>query len=328
MSEIGLTKARSMGPVADAVEHAGGSIANVFRRADLPLRLIDEPDRLIPLRDQLFLLECAAREIGDEALPARLSSAAGVVGLGQFGEHVIAAPVLREAIDRTNLLMGSMLQSATRLELRRSGPWVEWTYAVMDSVETGRQKNEILALGYMLDLVRRYAGPNWMPQRAGLAGSPPPGRRVVEDIFNCEIWQTNIAMLVLPATLLDLRHCRPEEPMRVPEDVPPTIDFVACVAELTRTSLLLDGRARIDWMARRLGMSRRSMQRRLDDCNTTFTVIHRSALEKEAYRLLGIRGLSVTAVAFELGYSDLAHFTRAFIRWSGQTPASWKSTVD
>ena len=165
-------------------------------------------------------------------------------------------------------------------------------------------------------------------QRAGLAGPPLPGRRVVEDIFNCEIYQTNIAMLVLPAELLELRHCRPEERIRAPEDVPPTVDFVGCVAELTRTSLLLDGRARIDWMARRLGMSRRSMQRRLGDCNTTFEVIRRSVLEKEAYRLLRIRGLSVTAVAFELGYSDLAHFTRAFTRWSGRTPTSWRSTVD
>jgi len=48
MRSYGLTKARSMGPVADLVERSGGSIARVFRRAELPLRLIEEPDRLNP----------------------------------------------------------------------------------------------------------------------------------------------------------------------------------------------------------------------------------------------------------------------------------------
>ena len=65
MRSYGLTRARSMGPVADIVERSGGSVARAFRRAELPLRLIDEPDRLILLRDQLNLVECAAREIGD-----------------------------------------------------------------------------------------------------------------------------------------------------------------------------------------------------------------------------------------------------------------------
>jgi AraC-like DNA-binding protein len=328
MGGIGLTKARSMGPVAAAVERGGGSVSRVFRRADLPLRLIDEPDRLIPLGDQLLLVECAAREIADEALPARLSSTAGVLGLGRFGAHVVAAPVLAEAIDRTIVLMGSMLQSATRMELRRLGPRVEWTYSVTDRVETGRRKNEILALGYMLDLVRRYAGPRWTPQRIGLPGAPSPGRRQIEDVFRGEISEAGVAVLAMPAELLELTGSVPRTPMTSEADIPPPGDFVACVAELTRTSLLLDNRARIDWIARRLGMSRRSLQRRLADCSTSFEAIGRTAIEQEAYRLLGRRDLSVTAVAMELGYSDPAHFTRAFGRWTGQSPRNWRQTIE
>jgi AraC-like DNA-binding protein len=327
MGDIGLTKARSMGPVADAVERGGGSVSRVFRRADLPLRLIDEPDRLIPLGDQLLLVECAAREIGDDALPARLSSAAGVVGLGRFGEHVVAAQVLAEAIDRTILLMGSMLQSGSSMELRRLGPSVEWTYTVTDRVEAGRQKNEILALGYMLDLVRRYAGPRWTPQRIGLPGPPPPGRRQMEDVFRGEISRSSIATLTMPAELLGLTRATPSDPAGIREDVPPATDFVACVAELARTSLLLDGRARIDWIARRLGMSRRSFQRRLGECSTTFGTISRTVIEGEAYRLLATTDLSVTAVALELGYSDPAHFSRAFSRWTGRPPRGWRGTL-
>ena len=87
----GLTKMRSIGPLAREVERSGGSLARVFRRAELPLGLLDEPERLILLKDQFLLLECAGREIGDDALPARLSIGGGMASLGAYGEFVCAA---------------------------------------------------------------------------------------------------------------------------------------------------------------------------------------------------------------------------------------------
>jgi hypothetical protein len=57
MQETAFTKARSNGALADAVEIRGGSITRVFARAELPLSLIDQPELLVPLRDQVHLLE-------------------------------------------------------------------------------------------------------------------------------------------------------------------------------------------------------------------------------------------------------------------------------
>ena len=179
MAHYGLTKARSMGPVAEAVERAGGSIARVFRRAELPLQLIDEPERLILLRDQLYLVECAAREIGDEAFTARVATEGGIKFLGALGHRVSIAPSLDAAIVHCNALMTSQLQSATSLTLTISGGEARWTYRVTDPIATGRQKNEILALGYMLDLFRGFLGPGWTPIRAdvpGLLADAPPTR--------------------------------------------------------------------------------------------------------------------------------------------------------
>src|SRR5215470_5733261 len=98
MQETGFTKARSNGALADAVEIRGGSIARVFARAELPLSLIDQPELLVPLRDQVHLLEYASREIGDDALSARLASEAGVPGLGVYGDRLLSAPRLEAAI--------------------------------------------------------------------------------------------------------------------------------------------------------------------------------------------------------------------------------------
>jgi hypothetical protein len=61
MSAVGLTRARSMGPLVEAVVQCGASVERLFARAGLPPRLIDDPDHLIPLRDQLALVEHARR---------------------------------------------------------------------------------------------------------------------------------------------------------------------------------------------------------------------------------------------------------------------------
>jgi hypothetical protein len=98
MQEIGFTKARSNRALADAVEIRGGSITRVFARAE-PLSLID----LVPLRDQVCLLEYASREIGDDALSARRRSEAGIPGLGVYGDRLLSAPRLEAAIARASL---------------------------------------------------------------------------------------------------------------------------------------------------------------------------------------------------------------------------------
>jgi AraC-like DNA-binding protein len=324
MNSIGLTKARSMGPLADAVERAGGSVTRVFREAELPLRLVEQPERLILLRDQLRLVECAAREIGDEALPARLAREAGMASLGGFGAHVCAAPRLGDAIARCNSGIASMLQSVTRLGLARSGPWAKWTYGITDSTRIGRQKNEMLALGYMIDLLRRFAGRAAIPVRAELPGRLH-ARTAVQDLLGCEVVEGAVAAVIFPCDRLALANpTLPEiETGAAAGAIPGPADFAACVEHLVLLELL-DRRPHIDWVCRRLGMSKRSLQRRLALSETSFDGIRRRVLFQQASTLLCSPGMAVTDIAFELGYDDPAHFTRAFARWTGLSPRSWR----
>ena len=76
-------------------------------------------------------------------------------------------------------------------------------------------------------------------------------------------------------------------------------------------------------IARRLGMVRRSLERHLSAEGTTFRKIYRQVLLEAAQRLLEA-GASVSDVAEALGFSEISAFTRAFRRWSGETPSCWK----
>jgi AraC-like DNA-binding protein len=72
-------------------------------------------------------------------------------------------------------------------------------------------------------------------------------------------------------------------------------------------------------LARQLGMSERTLKRRLAEQNTSYTELLDAARRTRALELLGA-GLSVEEISARLGYSDAANFTRAFRRWTGQSP--------
>jgi AraC-like DNA-binding protein len=306
------------------VERSGGSVARVFRRAELPLRLIDEPDRLILLKDQLNLVECAAREIGDDALAARLSTEAGFASLGPYGKPMETAPRLDQAIVVASATIGALLQSRTRLALTVSRGVAKWTYGVTDRIEIGRQKNEMLAFGYMLDLIRRFAGAGWTPSRVELPGPPLATRTAVENVFRCDLSRGEAAMIAFPAELLEMPN--PMAPRPGPsgaDELPDPQDIVACVAHLIGLGLL-DGRPNVDWLCRRLEISRRSLQRQLAARGASFEGLLRQTLRDRSSDLLTQANASVTTAAFELGYSDPAHFSRAFRRWTGESPRGWR----
>ncbi|SFK50366.1 AraC family transcriptional regulator [Methylocapsa palsarum] len=312
-----------MGPVAEMVERSGGSIARVFRRAELPLRLIDEPDRLILLKDQLNLVECAAREIGDGALAARLSTEAGFASLGRLGQRTKSMPRLDRAIACVSETIGSLLQSSTQFTLTVSAGKARWTYSVTDNIEEGRQKNEMLAFGYMLDLIRYFAGPGWTPSRLALPGPPPAGRTAIEDVFRCDLSRGETAAIFFSADLLDAPNASAADPLAAVEGaLPDPEDFVACAEHLIGLDLL-DGRPTIEHLCRRMEMPRRTLQRRLASRGVSFDVLLQRVASARAAAMLD-SGASATDVAFELGYSDPAHFSRAFRSWTGQAPREWR----
>ncbi len=317
MSSAAFTRARSMGPVADAVERCGGSVARVFRRAEVPLRVIEKPDQLILLRDQLALVESAAREIGDETLPLKLGAEAGIRRLGTFGHGVAAAPFLGAAISICNASIESMLQSKTQMRLNRKGSETRWSYEISDGAQVGRQKNELLAFGYMADLIRHFTGA--APTRAELPG-PLKARSQLQDLLGCEISGGDKAALIFPAELLESTN----PGFRVSENnlgdaMPNPADLVGAVGQLIKLGLL-DRRPSIDWVCRRLKLSQRTLQRRLSAESTSFDAIRQHILAQSAIALLRSSHLPVTAIAYEFGYSDAAHFSRAISRWTGRSP--------
>lgn len=88
--------------------------------------------------------------------------------------------------------------------------------------------------------------------------------------------------------------------------------------------LLGEGRVELRHVAKRLGMSARTLQRRLRQDGTSFATVLDETRQAMAQTHLADRSLTVMEVAFMLGYADESAFHRAHKRWHGQSPGEWR----
>ncbi len=83
----------------------------------------------------------------------------------------------------------------------------------------------------------------------------------------------------------------------------------------------------LDEVARDLGMSSRTMRRRLADEGSTFAHLLNDQRKESSMAMLRSRELTVDDVASRLGYSNAANFSRAFRQWTGMTPTAYRRRV-
>lgn len=88
-----------------------------------------------------------------------------------------------------------------------------------------------------------------------------------------------------------------------------------------------DGTSNVADVAKRLGTSARTLQRRLSELDTSHADLLDEARTELARRYLGERSLSIAEVAFLLGYADVPTFHRAFKRWTKCTPGEHRRSL-
>jgi AraC-like DNA-binding protein len=151
--------------------------------------------------------------------------------------------------------------------------------------------------------------------------------------FDCPVRQgADATVIVLPANALSLPNAAADHAVsniladRLHRELSMlTFDggLGARVYALLVQELPLRGTAAVD-VARELNMSERTLRRRLADEGTSHRLLLEDARREVAIRLLGEQRLSIDEVAYHLGYAQPSSFQRAFKRWTGMPPATFR----
>jgi len=107
----------------------------------------------------------------------------------------------------------------------------------------------------------------------------------------------------------------------------PRTDDVSVKVRRALALLVAGGDTTIGRVARDLGTSRRTLQRRLASAGVSYQDLLDEARREAAERYLSESPLSIAELAYLLGYSEPSAFHRAFKRWFGQSPLAFRERL-
>lgn len=189
------------------------------------------------------------------------------------------------------------------------------------------------AFASVVGRTRSALGVRWCPRAVHFAAPPPASDAAHRQLFGCPVhFDATISVIVMDPAMLALPMPRPDpELARILERHAGQLvaalgdedDVVGRVRRII-VDALPAADATVAGTARRLGMSVRTLQRRLQGLGQTFEEVYDRTRRELARRYLADPGLSIQEAAHLLAFGDLRGFYRAFRRWEGCTPAAYR----
>ncbi|MBK8175125.1 MAG: AraC family transcriptional regulator ligand-binding domain-containing protein [Rhodospirillales bacterium] len=330
MRAIAMVRANALVPFVDFVEGIGGPIERLMQGARLPQQLFTDPERLVPMHQSLAFLGRIARSEGLLDLGLVVGQCTRFDRLGAFAQLGRGALTLHESLNR---LIGAIAlhSSGDRISLRYHGEHALLCHTFALPEVPGRRQGELFALSMMIEAIRAVVGPDWMPDEVRLAQSEKPNGSRIEAILKVPVvCAGRMQAVVFARSLLARRPANASPgPAADPEDyevmraTAPANDFAGSVRQVIG-ALLNDGVPDIQQTAGAVGFSVRTLQRYLAVCGESYSHLVDAVRFDVATRLLRDRDAKLIEIACELGYADAANFTRAFRRWTGIAPSTFR----
>jgi len=323
-----LVRAAALTCYFEAARDVGLDPLPLLRKAGLTRSMIENPERMLPARSVMGLLEESAGASGCETFGLLMAERRKISDIGILSLLIVHQPTLRDAIgivaeyrNRINSVLTLQMEEHEQVAFVRE-------HIALSEPQIVRQVSD-LALGVLYKMCRSIMVGDWRPQCVCFSYERPMSNRAIYDrLFDCPLqFGSDFDGIVIERTDLDRRlpmadaalagHAR--ELFRALID--PGHRGVREEVEQAIRLLMPSGRATIGEVAHSLDMNVRTLQRRLEEERATFSeILERMRMQQVAQHFLN-RQLSLTDVAHLLGYAGLASFSAWYRGRFDKTPS-------
>ncbi|MGD2025547.1 MAG: helix-turn-helix domain-containing protein [Methyloceanibacter sp.] len=275
------------------------------------------------------IMDWSARYLGDEEFGARIPQHAPIISMGALGSAIRRSKSLYDAINSINKEYGQAANVAQFFTINTPTE-THWCFKHLFSQDDSVHQVNLATLQYMIDTVRLAAGPDWRPSRIHLARGKMPGQDHLEIFRDREIVYfqgmsgISIKKSLLPCQIPRERLKAGAESSGWSEIETPPDSFTGSLRLLLKAHIR-EGIFQISSLAEAVGMSKRTLQRRLGEEGLSFSVLLDDLRFELTAELMRELDYPLIAIAHDLGYRDQAHFTRSFRRWTGMSPSEYRS---
>jgi len=329
-AQLGVRSCWVKGTV-EAFKQEGLDDAALFREAGLDLAILDNPDWRIPIEKCNLLWRLAVARSGNPVVGLAAARVPRPASFDVVGYAMMSAPDLRGVLERVVRyvrIIGGIAtisvgddRAGCRLSVGLNGggqevPWQRYAFALMTMLSFFRwiMIRDLRPLAVELTMP---ANDDLLPYREAFGGPLRFGAPA-----NALLFSHADVELALPTAHAELANVHE----RIAGDYLVRLDQSALSDRVRSVMMggLSDGKPRRATVARTLGMSERTLQRRLEEEGASFRQLLDDTYKELAQRYIERADLSFSDVAYVLGFNDRSSFFRAVKRWFGTTPQQYR----
>jgi AraC-like DNA-binding protein len=318
LSRLAYARARQEGVDVETLVHKAGLTIEALENKDIPLGV----------RNQIKFIDLVANAVHDNLLGFHLAYAYDPREIGLLYYVAASAETLLDSLLRVarysivvndGIVLTVKKDSHLRVRLQYSG--------VARHTDTHQIEAWMAAL---IRICRKVTERDLKPVKVRIMHARTQDSRDIEKLLDSEIEiGTDADEVIFPADSADYPivtadpylnrlcvRCAEEALLRLQTKASP----LKIRVENAIATLLPHRQMRIDVVAAKLGMSAKTLARRLASEGSSFADILSTVRSALAHRYLADHGLQISEIAWLLGYSEIGAFTRAFQRWTGTNP--------
>lgn len=292
---------------------------------------LEAPEARVPEAAHNRVWQVLTEASGDPDFGLHFAERLSLASFDVVGHLFLRSATVEAGLARV-VAFSRILHDAGRVEMERRGDRVVIFPGCRGLTHPFPRQIAELAAASVLVLLRHATGQRLEATRVAFRHPEPPGLSEHRRILGVRpAFLTPETEVELPASVLAL-PIRGADPSvltyldRYAQDVLaklPSDDLLSQV-ERAIAQAMGQGLPEMEDIAKQLGLSPRTLQRRLAKLEVSYQSLLDRVRRRFAERYLSASRLSMGEIAFLLGFSELSNFHRAFRRWTGQTPGHYR----
>ncbi|MEL6956664.1 MAG: AraC family transcriptional regulator ligand-binding domain-containing protein [Pseudomonadota bacterium] len=279
-----------------------------------------------------FFAKLSERDPDGLRLPLKIGAAMRSDEYGAFGLAWKSAPDLRGSYARSQRY-GHVLGSAETYAMEQTQEGVFFRLDKAGDGSLGMLLSNEASLSAVATISQEVSTSPFVPKGIFFKHAPRGDIAVYEAHFGCPVhFEAERDALLVTENMLAVPNRLGDETIAKFFDRHLAAELAAMTDDtgleqrvrIAVSQTLSEGVPGVTDIASQLGMSGRTLQRRLSDKGASFQGLVDLARRELAEQLLNDTDYSLAEVAFLTGFAEQSGFTRAFKRWAGQTPRSYR----
>ena len=294
-----------------------------------------DPNGYIPLACNAKLLEVAANITDDPCFSVHFMNNTDLRKMGVLGYIILNSSTLGDSY-RNLIRYFRIFNDGVEIEIKPEDEFVTIQYTIKDSAVAAKLHQRLFCASFILHVARQSTERDLHPTRVDFRLARSEGVGDIDRQFGATVrWEAGRDAIVAPREWLTLPVINADQGLlylleTYAQDLLREHTVGMSFAEEVRNWIIKQmpcGRLDIEGAAADLGISPKTLSRRLTREGTTYRRIVDDVRAKLAVEYLKNDWLSLEKISYLLGYSDPTTLTHAFQRWHACSPRDYRIRI-